>query len=257
MRRVIHSIGRRPFGECSRTVLVKGVNGSKQETAEELHLRHETCDVIRIPRFLSDAEIMQVFSVEHEYHEAFTPPIQSQPYWVTTYLSTKTQESPKGLFRGFQPALFDKVSQLRKMVDARCSTLAELEKLEVRCIELHAYGPGGGLKDRKHFDGGSVVTVDLMLDDEFTGGQFQTPVGTGDDVKSHVFNKGDALIFPSGKYHMVDKITGGARKVMIVEFWNGPERHCDHRCHQNLGECGYIRLDDKPVNPPLENCYYD
>ena len=38
----------------------------------------------------------------------------------------------------------------------------------MRCIELHEGRAGGSLSDPRHFDNGSAVTVDVMLDDGFT-----------------------------------------------------------------------------------------
>lgn len=165
-------------------------------------------------------------------------------------------------------------------MDPNCTNPQELESLSVRCVELHVYAPGGGLGDPKHFDGGSVVTVDLMLDDDFIGGKFQTHEkneqrhphdgtmsteavaghGGGDatsTIKQYEFNKGDAIIFPSLKYHQVGEITQGCRKVLVLEFWNGVERHCDHRCHTPQGVCTHSRSDVPTFHPPPENCYYD
>jgi len=107
-------------------------------------------------------------------------------------------------------------------VDPRClSSSSELDGLQVRCMELHVYAPGGGLADPKHFDGGSVVTVDIMLEDTFTKGGFRTPEGDDGEMVEHRFELGDALVFPSGKYHGVDAVASGCRKVKVYE-----ERAC-------------------------------
>ena len=39
------------------------------------------------------------------------------------------------------------------------------DRLNFRTIELHEYGPGGGLPERKHYDAGSIITIDVMLCD--------------------------------------------------------------------------------------------
>jgi predicted 2-oxoglutarate/Fe(II)-dependent dioxygenase YbiX len=51
------------------------------------------------------------------------------------------------------------------------------------------------------------------------------------------FEKGDALVFPSYKYHSVAPITKGTRKVLVLEFWRGEERTCNHRCTVARGNC--------------------
>lgn len=73
--------------------------------------------------------------------------------------------------------------------------------LELRCAELHEGAVGGALGDPRHFDSGSVVTIDVMLARpgvDFEGGHFETlePDGT---MRRHVFERGDALVFPSYK----------------------------------------------------------
>ena len=40
--------------------------------------------------------------------------------------------------------------------------------LNLRTVEYHEYRPGGQLKARKHYDAGSLITVDLMLADPGT-----------------------------------------------------------------------------------------
>jgi hypothetical protein len=143
------------------------------------------------------------------------------------------------------------------MVDPRCSTPAELESLAVRCVELHAYAPGGGLGDPKHYDAGSVVTVDVMLNDDFTGGGFETPEAPHGVMKRHPFRRGDALIFPSGKYHRIQKVVTGHRVVMILEFWKGVERNCDHRCGEQHGNCDFSQKNMVRFNPPIDEGYYE
>jgi len=46
----------------------------------------------------------------------------------------------------------------------------------------------------------------------------------------HTFERGDLLIFPAHKPHSVEHVTGGTRRVFVVEFWRGPSCTCDCRC---------------------------
>ena len=74
---------------------------------------------------------------------------------------------------------------------------------------------------------------------------------------------GDALIFQSHKYHCIDYLRKGNRyilymsilicvhiskilqqylphrKVFVIEFWQGDERSCAHRCFTRFGVCNY------------------
>jgi len=218
------------------------------------------CDVIRLPKYLTEEDISTIYGVQQRYRSAHGEPHPKRAFWLTTYLSTASVDAPDGMFRHVAPELFEKICALRHSVDPRCgSSPAELEDLRVRCIELHAYARGGGGLDPKHYDSGSVVTVDLMLDDDFEGGLFQTHCADTGTMTSHQFERGDALVFPSGKYHSVQEVTGGGRKVLILEFWTGVERHCNHRCGEKEGHCGHSpsSLEHLWYLPPMENTYYD
>ncbi len=100
----------------------------------------------------------------------------------------------------------------------------------VRIIEYHTYEAGGKLVDPEHTDAGSLVTVDILLSDRFEGGHLETPNAGGAAPTRHAFELGDALLFPSEKYHGVSRVVGGTRHVLIVEFWDGPDRRCAHYC---------------------------
>ena len=51
-------------------------------------------------------------------------------------------------------------------------------------------------------------------------------------MKPHSFFKpGDGLMFVSHKYHCVQPVRSGLRRVLVLEFWAGPTRHCPHRCN--------------------------
>ena len=133
----------------------------------------------------------------------------------------------------------------------------------LRTCEFHEYWPGGQLKSQLHYDAGSFYTIDVCLaspGEDFTGGHLATPrlAGTVDDDKvssatgtssssslpaNHGydivegFEKGDAAVFLSHKYHNVMPVTSGKRMVLVAELWEGPEKHCPHRC-LSASPCG-------------------
>jgi len=41
-----------------------------------------------------------------------------------------------------------------------------------------------------------------------------------------------------------------------MEFWNGIERNCDHRCHQKSGPCAF-NSKDVTVQLPFDEGYYN
>jgi hypothetical protein len=191
-------------------------------------------------------------------------PLSGVAAWSTTYLSTDLQ---------FQQALPDVVEAIRCAVDAADS--AELyfplpsrgthpatinssatfpsalgtsnrrgdrRGLGLRCCEYHTVQQGGELKHAKHYDSGSVFTIDIMLstpDEDFGGGNF---VAAGDfatvgahhthDADPHrAFRRpGDGIVFVSHKMHNVRPVTWGIRHVLVCELWEGPDKGCGHRC---------------------------
>ena len=144
--------------------------------------------VVRVPNFLSQDEIALVRRLERAHHERLAHPPPARRGWHTTYLSAG------GLFRAAAPVLHRRLGELRYKVDlspfvpaggpeqppssepSASEQLQLLRGLEARCIELHEGRAGGSLNDPHHFDNGSVVTVDVMLDDGFTGGQLPEAV---------------------------------------------------------------------------------
>lgn len=72
----------------------------------------------------------------------------------------------------------------------------------------------GGLPHRLHYDSGSVLTIDVMLAPAEEGGQFETL--ESDAVVGHTFERGDAIVFPSHKYHSVSPVKRGTRRVLIM-----------------------------------------
>lgn len=125
----------------------------------------------------------------------------------------------------------------------------------LRTVEFHEYWPGGQLRSRLHYDAGSYYTIDVCLaspSQDFCGGQLATPcleATISDSPEFHVdhgskfnvindFEKGDAAIFLSHKYHNVLPVTSGKRMVLVAELWEGPSKQCPHRC-LTAGECSH------------------
>lgn len=106
----------------------------------------------------------------------------------------------------------------------------------VRCAEVHEMVRGGRLPYWDHYDVGSLITVDVMLEEPEAGGEFQTPETDG-STTSHEFRRGDALVFPSAKYHRVEPVRRGFRRTLVVEIWSGREVTEDHRCETRRGPC--------------------
>jgi hypothetical protein len=155
--------------------------------------------VVRIPSFFSCSDVATTLSLAAKYQEEFGSPPPARRGWSTSDLHEKLSTLPRHL----------DVSMFKE----HGSSLASLSSaLKIRCAELHVGKELGSLNDPKHFDAGSVVTVDIMLSDKFEGGDFQTLESDG-TMKSYDFNVGDALIFPSYKYHSVAPISSGVRKV--------------------------------------------
>jgi hypothetical protein len=195
--------------------------------------------------------------------------------WRTAYLHTDNW------FESTLPQLAQKLREgaLRAALErpesaqlARYVHMHALESLHYRTVELHTYGEGGGLRDRQHYDAGSLLTIDVMLsrrgaDADFEGGEFSCPRhdddadddadggggggGGGGDTEGQVSEgggvaaaagvvisdgfgePGDVIVFPSHKYHNVLPVTRGQRTVMVMELWSGPPKVCAHRCLVN------------------------
>lgn len=170
--------------------------------------------------------------------------------WVTTYLHTD------GSFRRVCSGLHQRLFALAEHVNAQegwglmeqpqtgaCGQQAERSPAaaKFRTIELHSVRAGGALPDRQHFDGGSLITIDIMLARpgvDFAGGEFCTPEADGTTTE-HAFARGDALVFVSHKRHFVRPVSSGIRRVLVAELWCGPERTCAHRCPDPRGCCAY------------------
>lgn len=104
-------------------------------------------------------------------------------------------------------------------VDGPLANFSETDSLRVRVAEHWEYQRGGKLDDPWHYDGGSVMTVVVLLHDDFVGGAFCThePDGT---MLEHPIRAGDAVCFVSHKYHNVSEVIAGVRRSLVVELWH-------------------------------------
>lgn len=106
--------------------------------------------------------------------------------------------------------------------------------LSIRVIELWEYSVGGGLTDDFHYDVDSVITVVVLLNDDFDGGVLRT-FEVGDVHQSYdggenptcggLQRPGDAVAFVSHKYHNVTPVARGVRRSLVMELWQGGVGH--------------------------------
>lgn len=155
--------------------------------------------------------------------------------WRTTYLHTD------GIFRSKFDALHQKLRRAIFEIDAkhwRVLDSRDASRLNFRTVEYHEYESQGRLAATKHYDAGSLITLDIMLADpgnDFKGGELVMPQPTGEATAINL-KKGDAALFLSHKFHNVQPVHQGRRTVLVLELWDGPEPTCPHRC-QTLGFC--------------------
>ena len=99
-----------------------------------------------------------------------------------------------------------------------------MSSLSIRVIEYWDYSIGSGLIDPLHYDVDSVITIVVLLYDEYEGGVFRT--NEVDDVQlEHSMVAGDAICFISHKYHNITPVTQGHRKSLVMELWQGGIGH--------------------------------
>mmetsp|Transcript_26176 Transcript_26176/g.49121 ORF Transcript_26176/g.49121 Transcript_26176/m.49121 type:complete len:310 (-) Transcript_26176:103-1032(-) len=236
--------------QLSSLSLEEAINAELLPMKEAQHLK-----VHKFPQFFSQEDIQLVLDFKRTQGQALgtvrrgsTGLKALDSPWVTTYLSTDN------LLEKCHPALVQRLVEAAVRADEAqgwgllaAPPGSPLEgRLNVRVMELHSVMPGGALSDKNHFDGGSLVTLDVMLSSpgDFDGGSFSTPESDG-NVTRHDFSCGDLIVFPSHKYHFVEPVTAGYRAVMVMELWRGESRGCAHRCLQHLGDCDYSTARSK------------
>jgi len=141
-----------------------------------------------------------------------------------------------GFFEDAEPKILDKIVSIMKETDNRhwkliANEVEDAENVNIRTIEYHHYIKGGGLVNKHHSDGGSIVTMVCMLSDptkDFEGGQLMT-WECSEEFKKYNVQQGDMIIFPSHKFHSVSTVTKGERYVLVMELWEGPKSTDDFR----------------------------
>lgn len=198
-------------------------------------------NVYRKVQFLTDSEIKELRDVVQDMDlNAYTSnpnddiDAQGIPVHTTEYVNTNN------LFERSLPWLHARAFQLIKHVNKEENWGFDLTpgKVNVRVAEYHEMEIGGTLSNVKHFDIGSLITLDIMLEEPIDGAYFQTM--NNDVVTKQTFHRGDALVFVSHKYHHVTQLKQGSRKVFVVEYWTGAKRTCGHRCDKRAGKCGFV-----------------
>ena len=204
---------------------------------------------VRRPKFLSEIEIAELLRAVEEMKPTAgrfardaegLVQLGSAP-WETHYLHTGGAFSR--LCAGLRQKLLDEALAVdgEQGWDLLSNREASCGRIQFRTVEYHQVEAAGALPDRRHFDGGSLVTIDVMLERpgvDFDGGEFVTEEEDG-SLTVHTFERGDAMFFVSHKYHSVQPVRSGRRAVLVCELWHGPERECAHRCMSRLGECDY------------------
>jgi hypothetical protein len=136
------------------------------------------------------------------------------------------------------PTLVDKLRDAMLAVDADNWKFVEgcggSSRVSVRLLEYHFYETGGDLTVgfTRHYDGGSLMTMVVLLSEpgiDFDGGVLSVSDASSWQFGSNecyvdvpLRNAGDAVVFPSHKYHNVSSITRGKRNVAVMEIWNEP-----------------------------------
>ena len=243
---------------------IREVIGLPVQTIEPMPVeKAQKSDVVRVPGFLSNSEIEKLlYEVEQCNLPAYTSNYgedldeNGTPVHTTTYLQTKHT------FRKSFHWLNKRIRKLIKLTNTSQNWGFDIENnksFNVRVAEFHEMTKGGSLLHSEHYDIGSIITIDIMLHEADKGAEFQTlevnhkdndtnnsSINNTDHIihdknymKTHEFHAGDALIFVSHKYHSVTPLIQGKRKVLVIEYWNGKQRCCGHRCDKPFGICAF------------------
>jgi len=193
--------------------------------------------VVRIPAFVDDTEIGAIHAaaaaVRADAGERLRSNGLEEDTWSTVFFNHRLAE--------LLPSIYEKLVAAARQADAAhgWNVLdAERQSLAMRCAEYHTVHTAGGLPIKKHYDYGSLVTMDIMLSptSDFEGGVFSTLEEDG-ELRPHTFERGDLLLFLSHKYHCVQPVTSGTRQVLVCELWEGLARRCNTRCDLPWGPC--------------------
>ena len=214
--------------------------------------------VVRLRGFLSIHEISVILEIvkrsglpcytSNQYEDVSE---LGAPLHTTMYLQTDNFFQNKLYW--LQKKIIKIVKKVNKISDWGFH-IDDNKSFNIRVAEYHEMFKGGSLRDSQHYDIGSLITVDIMLQEATDGGFFSTLERSVDAdcnisfderpngeeyLRLQKFKLGDALVFVSHKYHCVSPVIAGYRKVLVIELWNGPRPTCGHRCDDSTGNCHY------------------
>lgn len=197
--------------------------------------------VVRVPGFADDATIAAIHDAAAAVRDAAGVVTRSngleEGSWRTVFFNHRLGE--------LLPSLRADLLAAAHAADNEqgWGVLEERRALSIRCAEYHTVQTSGGLPMQKHYDAGSLITMDIMLSatDQFEGGSFGTLEADGPGgrpwMRPQPFERGDLLVFLAHKYHTVQPVTSGTRQVLVAELWEGLERRCARRCNVPWGPC--------------------
>ena len=227
----------------------------------DVHIAQNSA-VVRLQNFVNASERQEIMDVVAKsqlpaYTSNYEEDLNSEgdPIHTTMYLQTDD------IFERELHWLFKRLlTHIRNInqVKAWGFDIGARSSFNVRVAEYHEMFVGGLLSDSHHYDIGSLITVDIMLEEAVEGALFQTLEAAPQNCKivdrkqesdngenseillQHEFHAGDAIVFVSHKYHCVSQLIKGRRKVLVVEFWSGKKRTCGHRCDNPTKSCSFV-----------------
>ena len=219
-------------------------------------------NVVNIRGFIGEAEREEILRVIRSCNlESYTSNDKEDINEFGEAIHTTMYLQTGNIFGAKLDWLKQKITRLVVKINQRESwgfNLTCRNTFNVRVAEYHNMRKGGSLPDIQHYDIGSIITVDIMLQEATQGGKFVTlestaqrksslkkvpglpPALKGCLLKPHDFAVGDILVFVSHKFHCVSEVQEGTRKVLVIEFWNGQQRQCGHRCDRRFGRCRFV-----------------
>ena len=202
--------------------------------------------VRRLPRFLSDADIESIHAAAVTARAAAA----AAGFKVSATYERQVREGGRTVWLNHRvlellPDLHARMVEAARAADRELwgGVLDDRVALNLRSSEYHVVVHDAEDSERNipmpvHADYGSLVTINLMLSDrsEYEGGVFQTLEADG-MLLPHTFERGDALLLLSHKWHTVSKLEAGRRNILVSEIWEGLPRRCPQRCDQPWLPC--------------------
>lgn len=201
--------------------------------------------VKRLPRFLSEADIADV----HAAAATARASAEAAGFVASATYERQVREGGRTVWlnhrlRELLPELHSRMMAAAVAADRELwgGVLDDRAALALRSSEYHRVEHSAAAEENipmpTHADHGSLVTIDLLLSDasDFEGGEFQTLEPDGSHL-THRFERGDALLLLSHKWHSVTALTAGKRNVLVSEIWEGLPRRCPQRCDQPWLPC--------------------